>query len=213
MADPLRLLMIDNYDSFTFNLVHMVRKLPGVALTITRNDADFLPDLEAGRYAGAIISPGPGSAEDAAYFGRNAEMVRRFGPAGLPILGVCLGFQGIWHLFGGKLKQAPLPVHGKISRLDIRAPDPILAGVPDGARVMRYHSIIADTAAGIPDVLEPTAYAAPQPEFAVNGPELMALRHRELPIFGVQFHPESFGTDFGQRMIANFCTLAAARAA
>ena len=209
--NALRILLVDNYDSFTFNLVHLLRAIPGVELTVVRNDEDFLPRVAAGAFDGAVIGPGPGSPEDEAYFGGNAALVREHGGAGLPILGVCLGFQGIFHIFGGRLRQAPLPVHGKVSRLDIRAEDPILAGVPQGARAMRYHSILADVEAGIPEELVASAYAVPQPEFAPNGPELMALHHRSLPIFGVQFHPESFGTDFGHRMIGNFCRIAAER--
>lgn len=208
-APQIRILLIDNYDSFTFNLMHMLQEDERVALTILRNDADFLPMLDAGEFDGVIISPGPGNPEDAAYFGKNAAMIQQHGTKGLPILGVCLGFQGIYAQFGGKIKQAALPVHGKVSQLDIRVVDPILAGIPDGSHVMRYHSIMADVSDGMPDVLEATAYAVPQDEFADNGPELMALRHKTLPIFGVQFHPESFGTDFGHRMIRNFCDVVA----
>ncbi|WP_425102226.1 anthranilate synthase component II [Tropicibacter sp. S64] len=211
MTDTLRILLIDNYDSFTFNLLHMLEEKPEVELTLVRNDDDFLPRLEAGEFDGALIGPGPGSAEDEAYFGRNAEVILNHGTKGLPILGVCLGFQGIFHLFGGKLRQAALPVHGKVSGLDIRVVDEILTNVPNGSKVMRYHSIIADPAGGIPDVLEATAYAEETDEFAANGAELMAFRHRDLPIFGVQFHPESFGTNFGHTMIDNFCKVVAER--
>ncbi|WP_206080348.1 anthranilate synthase component II [Pacificoceanicola onchidii] len=209
----LRILLVDNYDSFTFNLLHMLEERPDVDLTLVRNDDDFLPLLEAGEIDGVLIGPGPGSAEDEAYFGRNAEVITGYGPKGLPILGVCLGFQGIFHLFGGTLKQAALPVHGKVSALDICGDDPILQNVPNGSMVMRYHSIIADPEGGIPDVLEATAYAEASEEFAANGKELMAFRHRELPIFGVQFHPESFGTNFGHTMIDNFCRIVAERKA
>ncbi len=212
MTEPskLRILLIDNYDSFTFNLLHMLQEKPEVELTLVRNDDDFLPALAKGQYDGVLIGPGPGSAEDPDYFGCNADVIKTYGVQGLPILGVCLGFQGIFHVFGGKLKQAALPVHGKLSALDITVVDPILADVPNGSNVMRYHSIIADPDSGMPDVLEATAYAEETDEFASNGAELMAFRHREYPIYGVQFHPESFGTNFGARMIDNFCKVVAA---
>ncbi|MFZ5965179.1 anthranilate synthase component II [Thalassococcus sp. BH17M4-6] len=204
---PFRILLIDNFDSFTFNLVHMLEENPACTLTVMRNDDDFLPLVARGDFDGAIIGPGPGSAEDPRYFGRNADLILTHGGRGLPILGVCLGFQGIFHVFGGRLKQAAMPVHGKTSRLDLRAADPVLDGIPQGAQVMRYHSILADTDAGIPDVIDATSYTLPDPDFAANGAELMSLRHRSLPIFGVQFHPESFGTHFGRRMVDNFCQI------
>lgn len=208
MSDMLRILLIDNYDSFTFNLKHQLEERDDVALTLVRNDDDFLGDVADGAFDGVIIGPGPGSPEDEAYFGKNRSVILDHGTKGLPILGVCLGFQGIWHAFGGTLKQAAVPVHGKLSKLDIEAPDPILNRVPEGARVMRYHSILADMDAGTPEGLVPTAWAAASNEFAGNGRELMAFYHRDLPIFGVQYHPESFGTDFGARMTGNFCEIA-----
>lgn len=108
---------------------------------------------------------------------------------------------------GGRLKHAEIPVHGKVSSLDIVYEDEILQGVANGSDVMRYHSILADLEGGIPDDLQATAYAEHNESFASNGKELMAFRHKSLPVFGVQFHPESFGTHFGSRIVQNFCKL------
>ncbi|OQW90847.1 MAG: hypothetical protein BWK79_18585 [Beggiatoa sp. IS2] len=204
MRNNVHLLLIDNYDSFTYNLQHLLAVIPGVTLTVKRNDENFIKELETGNYAGVIIGPGPGSPVDDNYFGFNKRVILDFGTQGLPILGVCLGFQGIYHCFGGQLKVARLPMHGKISELQIENNGLILQDVPNGIRVMRYHSIIADLEQAIPDCLERLAYTSASLSQTLNGQELMALEHKEYPIYGVQFHPESFATEYGERIVVNF---------
>ena len=198
------ILLIDNYDSFTFNLQHLIEETQHINLTVRRNDESFLLELEQGIYSGVVIGPGPGSPENLNYFGHNQTVIQKFGTQNLPLLGVCLGFQGIYSEFGGSLKEAPLPMHGKISQLDIPQESQIFKGIKSQINVMRYHSIIADLNQPFPDCLKATAYAKAQKETQVNGLELMAIEHQEHPIFGVQFHPESFATDFGKEIITNF---------
>ncbi|MDM8568456.1 aminodeoxychorismate/anthranilate synthase component II [Thiotrichales bacterium HSG1] len=198
------ILLIDNYDSFTFNLQHLLLTIPNVTLSIKRNDDSFLSELETGKYAGVVISPGPGSAEDKNYFGFNNQVILNFGTQGLPVLGICLGLQGIYHCFGGKLKVSNLPMHGKVSSLKIDDNRLILNDIPDGIQVMRYHSIMADLEQAVPECLCLTAYTYPCKSQQLNGTELMALEHKEHPIYGVQFHPESFATEYGVKIMENF---------
>ena len=205
MSDGLRFLLVDNYDSFTFNLSHLFAARGGVALDVRRNDDDFLGDIARGAYDGVIISPGPGTPEDAAYFGHNAEVITHYGARGLPILGVCLGFQGIYHHFGGALKVGAAPVHGKVSRVNVVADDALFAGVPKRLEVMRYHSIIADLDNPAPACLALTAFV--DDGDLHGGGELMALRHKAHPIYGVQFHPESFATEWGGEIASNFIAI------
>lgn len=204
MRDSLPILLIDNYDSFTYNLQHLLAVEPRIRLTVKRNDENFIQQLEANDYAGVVIGPGPGSPEDDNYFGFNKQVILDFGIKGLPILGVCLGFQGIYHCFGGKLKVAPLPMHGKVSELQVQKSGALLQGIPSGANVMRYHSIIADLEKIVPDCLELLAFTGTSPSRALNGQELMAVEHKVYPIYGVQFHPESFATEYGVQVIKNF---------
>ena len=238
---PLHLLLVDNYDSFTFNLKHLFEapqinqkfsngpnepnEEASIRLSVRHNDDDFLAEVKAGQYDGAIIGPGPGSPEDERYFGFNKQLILDYGTksptdGGLPILGICLGFQGIYHYFGGKLRVGEHPVHGKASRLAIQSGPEIstpsqtpsqipslLNHIPDGASVMRYHSILADLdSAPQPDDIEICAYTYQDdsPNSPINYAEPMVLRHRKHPIFGMQFHPESFATQTGQRMAQNF---------
>ncbi|MCK5876131.1 MAG: aminodeoxychorismate/anthranilate synthase component II [Candidatus Marithrix sp.] len=200
----MNILLIDNYDSFTFNLQHLLLAIPDVNLTIKRNDDPFLKELEAGKYAGVVISPGPGSAEDDSYFGFNNQVILNFGTEGLPVLGICLGLQGIYNCFGGKLKISCLPMHGKVSSLKIDNNGLILHDIPDKIQVMRYHSIMADLKQPIPECLQLTAYTYPCKSQQLNGTELMALEHKEHPIYGLQFHPESFATEYGEQIMENF---------
>ena len=198
-----KILLIDNYDSFTYNLQHLLLMVPDVQLEVKRNDANLLAVMQAGQFDGVVIGPGPGSPEDPHYFGDNQQIILRYGTAGVPILGVCLGLQGIYYAFGGRLKMSTHPMHGKTSRLCIVAPGSrILRGIAPEATVMRYHSIVADLRV-VPECLRLTAYA----ESAQHGSdtqELMALEHRQYPIYGVQFHPESFATECGIAIIENF---------
>jgi anthranilate synthase component II len=200
----LRILLVDNYDSFTYNLQDILLKNPKVSLVVRRNDEPFLSEIKRGEYDGVVIGPGPGSPEDESYFGFNRSLINDYGTKGLPILGVCLGFQGIWHCLGGKLRIAPLPMHGKVSSLKIKEEGRLLKGIPNGIQVMRYHSIIADLAYPTPigiNILAETevGYSTDQ-----NGLELMVFEHSRLPLFGIQFHPESFATEYGVEIVNNF---------
>lgn len=200
-----RILLIDNYDSFTYNLLHLFAKLPEVSVDVVRNDDDFIPAVANGDYDGIIISPGPGNPLDGAYFGKNTEVINNFGPKGLPILGICLGFQGIAVACGASLKEAPLPQHGKTSKLKVLKQSPILAGIPDGTEVMRYHSLMIDADKPFPDELEVFAETDPQSlSVQKNGREIMGISHKRYPIYGLQFHPESYATELGSRIAQNF---------
>lgn len=198
------ILLIDNYDSFTYNLQHLIAVNKDVVLTVKRNDEDFLNEIQQGIYSGVIIGPGPGSPDDDDYFGCNRKVILEHGTKGLPILGICLGFQGIYSCFGGTLKISKLPVHGKVSTLQIVNKGKILDGVPNHVQVMRYHSIMADMEKEKPSCLLLNAYTHQSPSQKFNGYELMAIEHKEYPIYGLQFHPESFATEYGKMMTDNF---------
>ena len=155
---------------------------------MVRNDDDFLPSLQKGDYDGLIISPGPGSPLDIEYFGRNMEVIKDFG-ARLPILGICLGFQGIAAAFGAEIKRAELPTHGKTSRLKIIKDSPILQNIPEGIEVMRYHSLMIDANGPLPDSLLTIAETeSGSLSVKSNGREIMAIQHTKYPIYGLQFH-------------------------
>lgn len=201
-----KILLIDNYDSFVFNLKALCESLEGVSITVMRNDDPFIELLGQNRFDGLIISPGPGSPDDEHYFGQCMRAIKEVGPSRrLPIFGVCLGFQGIAHAFGCTLRRAPLPMHGKVSALKIIEPGVILRDIADGSRVMRYHSLMIDMRKPFSDELKITAEVA-QGERSIikNGREIMAIEHVKLPIYGVQYHPESFATESGREMIENF---------
>jgi anthranilate synthase component II len=200
----LKLLLIDNYDSFTYNLQDLLLKTPFLELTVRRHDEPFLAEVKRGDYDGVVIGPGPGSPVDKEYFGHNSSLILDYGLKGLPILGVCLGLQGIWHYLGGKLRVAPLPMHGKVSSLKINNSGRILKGIPDGIKVMRYHSIIADLEHPLPENILVLAETSSELSSQINGREVMVVEHEKLPLFGVQFHPESFATEYGLEIITNF---------
>ncbi|BBI73923.2 MULTISPECIES: anthranilate synthase component II [Halomonadaceae] len=216
----MKVLIIDNYDSFTYNLYQFIGEiltteknrgeLPHFEIMVKRNNQIDFKAIEAMAPDRIIISPGPGSPDDPRYFGVCAEVIEKLGKT-TPLLGVCLGMQGIVHVFGGKVVKAPLPMHGKISPINHNNQS-VFNGVPDQLEVMRYHSLIAD-AATLPECLEVTATvgALTADNFAERGRwqaagefELMGVKHRDYPIHGIQFHPESFATEGGKELIANF---------
>jgi anthranilate synthase/aminodeoxychorismate synthase-like glutamine amidotransferase len=183
----MKVLMIDNYDSFTYNLVHLFEEL-GAEVIVRRNDAITPDEAEALSPDRLVVSPGPGRPEDA---GVSVEVIRRLGPS-TPTLGVCLGHQAIVEAFGGEVGQARALLHGKASRIrhDGRG---VFAGLPDELEAGRYHSLAA---ARVPAELEVTA--------RTDDGEVMGVRHRAYPIEGVQFHPESVLTPDGPAMARNF---------
>jgi anthranilate synthase/aminodeoxychorismate synthase-like glutamine amidotransferase len=163
---------------------------------VRRNDAVTIEQIDALRPERIILSPGPGSPEDSAYFGVCRDVIVTFGRR-VPILGVCLGHQGISVAFGGRVVRAPWPMHGKTSLIHHDGSD-LFQGMPTPFEAMRYHSLIVDRET-LPSCLVELAHTEEN--------VIMALRHRELPIFGVQFHPESIGTSSGRRLIENFLLL------
>ena len=179
--------MVDNYDSFTYNLVHLFEEL-GAEVKVFRNDA-ITPD-EAERLAPShlVVSPGPGRPRDA---GVSVELIRRLGP-GVPTLGVCLGHQAIVEAFGGEVGRARALLHGKASPVEHDGRG-VFAGLPQGLQAGRYHSLAATR---VPEELQVSARTP-------DG-EVMGVRHRELPIEGVQFHPESVLTPLGRDLLENF---------
>ena len=185
------ILLLDNYDSFTFNLAQLIVSVqPDVRLVIRRHDELTLADVPALDLAYLIVSPGPGRPQDA---GICVAAVQRMSQV-VPILGICLGHQCIAEAFGGCLKPAQRLVHGKTSTIRHLA-NGLFAGVPQDVDVMRYHSLAVDRLT-LPTDLCVTACA--------EDGEIMALRHRHLPVFGLQFHPESFLTRHGKQMLTNF---------
>jgi anthranilate synthase/aminodeoxychorismate synthase-like glutamine amidotransferase len=189
--------VLDNYDSFTYNLVQYMGEL-GAEMVIRRNDELTPKEVEALRPERILISPGPCTPQDA---GISMELIKHFaalGEAGgrkVPILGVCLGHQAIGAAFGGNVIRAPKLMHGKTSEVEHDGKT-IFAGIPSAMTCTRYHSLIVSEE-GLPEELEVSARTA-------DGETIMALRHRELPIEGVQFHPESVLTIHGKQIIQNF---------
>jgi len=181
------LLMLDNYDSFTYNLVHLFEEL-GAEVRVFRNDALSIDDAERLEPSHLVVSPGPGRPTDA---GVSVELIRRLGPR-VPTLGVCLGHQAIVEAFGGEVGRASALLHGKASSVEHDGKG-VFAGLPQGLDAGRYHSLAATR---VPDELEVTARTP-------DG-EVMGVRHRELPIEGVQFHPESVLTPLGPDLLRNF---------
>ncbi len=189
---PRMLLIIDNYDSFTYNLVQYFGEL-GADMRVFRNDRITLPEIEALAPDRLCISPGPCTPREA---GISCEAIRHFGPK-MPVLGVCLGHQAIGDVFGGDVIRAPRLMHGKTSMMhhDGRG---VFAGLPDPFEATRYHSLIVKKET-LPACLEISAHT--------DEDEIMGLRHRELPIHGVQFHPESILTQNGRQLLRNFLEL------
>jgi anthranilate synthase/aminodeoxychorismate synthase-like glutamine amidotransferase len=186
------ILVLDNYDSFTYNLVQYLGEL-GARMRVARNDALTADDVEALAPEGIVISPGPGNPDGA---GISLELIRRF-HARVPILGVCLGHQAIGQAFGGTVARAHRQMHGKTSPIthDGRG---VFRGLPTGFEATRYHSLVV-LESGLPADLEISARA--------DDGEIMGLRHRRYPVEGVQFHPESILTSQGKALLANFLAL------
>jgi anthranilate synthase/aminodeoxychorismate synthase-like glutamine amidotransferase len=183
-------LVIDNYDSFTYNLVQYLGEL-GAAVVVRRNDEASLEQLRGLALSRIVISPGPGRPEQA---GVSLGVIREFG-ARLPVLGVCLGHQAIGLAFGGDVIRAPLPIHGKTSTVEHNNAG-VFAGLASSFQAGRYHSLVVDEKT-LPADLEVTARTTDEGL-------VMGLRHRSLPIHGVQFHPESVLTNEGRRILRNF---------
>lgn len=191
------LLVLDNYDSFTYNLVQYAGEL-GADPVVHRNDALTPAEALALAPSAIVISPGPGTPEDA---GISVPLVRAAAGA-VPVLGVCLGHQAIGAAFGGRVVRADRLMHGKTTMV-VHSDHPLFQDISSPVEVMRYHSLVVSPD-GLPPELEVTAWSSDR----APGREIMALCHRTLPIFGVQFHPESIATDQGKRLLSNFLTMA-----
>ncbi len=187
------ILVIDNYDSFTFNLVQLLGGL-GADVEVRRNDAIDLEGIAAMEPERIVVSPGPCTPAEA---GISIDVIRRFGPT-TPILGVCLGHQAIGEAYGGRVIRARRLMHGKVSPV-AHTGRGLFQGVPSPVSMTRYHSLVLDADA-MPDVLEVTAWT----DEAGWEDEVQAVRHREHPVWGVQFHPESVASEHGERVLRNF---------
>ena len=188
-------LLIDNYDSFTYNLYQYLCEL-GAKVTVRRNDAITVDEARELEPHAIVISPGPGVPRDA---GVSMELIRALGPT-TPTLGVCLGHQAIAEAFGGKVGPAPELMHGKASLVHHTGTG-VLAGLPSPFSAIRYHSLCA-LESGLPESLEVTAHS--------DSGVVMAIKHREYPVEGVQFHPESILTEHGKDLLSNFLRLRSA---
>lgn len=216
----MRVLIIDNYDSFTYNLYQYVGEILSSALgysrfdvQVKRNNEITLEQIIALQPDRLIISPGPGSPDDKQYFGVCGEAILQLGKT-IPLLGVCLGMQGIAHCFGGKVVRASVPMHGKTSviRHDNKG---VYQNIPQELEIMRYHSLMVE-AQSLPEclaitsviagtsIITGTASAEDLTQAALSGCEIMGIRHKHYPIEGIQYHPESFATEGGKALLGNF---------
>jgi anthranilate synthase component 2 len=192
----MKILVIDNYDSFVYNIAQILGEL-GAEPIVVRNDKITLEDVRKMNPDGIVISPGPGHPADRKYFGVCTDVIREIGPK-TPILGVCLGHQGIVHAFGGKVVNAKKVRHGKTSPIQYTQ-DRLFENVANPFKATRYHSLVAEQDS-IPECLEITAKA-------LDDGEIMGIKHKQYPIEGVQFHPESVLTGEGRRMLQNFISM------
>lgn len=187
------ILLIDNYDSFTFNLYHFLGDL-GAQIEVRRNDTLRVEEALEMKPEAILLSPGPCTPNEA---GICLPLISAAAKAGVPLMGVCLGHQAIGQAFGGIVERAPTPVHGKVWEMRHRNTD-LFAGLPDPFKATRYHSLVVRRE-GLPDALEATSWTS-------DG-LIMGLAHRELPIWGVQFHPESIASQHGHDILRNFLTM------
>ena len=189
----MKFLILDNYDSFVYNIAQILGEL-GIKSDVFRNDKITLEQIQKNNYDAIVISPGPGTPENKKYFGICSDVITQLGPK-IPILGICLGHQGIIHAFGGKVVNAGNVRHGKTSPIK-HFNDTIFEGVKNPFRATRYHSLVGDKTI-IPDSLKITAVSE-------DDGEIMGVRHKEYLIEGVQFHPESIMTVEGKKNLSNF---------
>ncbi|UOG75440.1 aminodeoxychorismate/anthranilate synthase component II [Hymenobacter tibetensis] len=185
----MRLLLLDNFDSFTYNLLDYFQQL-GCEVLVVRNDVP-LASLEELKFDALVLSPGPGTPAAAG----NLMAVIAAWHQRVPMLGVCLGHQALAEFFGATVARAAKPMHGKVSEMDVVAHEQLFQGLPPSVTVTRYHSLVVSD---LPSVLVPLAYTTDEPQ------ELMALRHASLPLVGVQFHPEALLTTHGLAMLRNW---------
>lgn len=211
----MNVLIIDNYDSFTFNLYQYVGEILQSfgdgslnKVVVKRNDEISLADIQAMTVDRIIISPGPGAPDDPAYFGICSKVIEVLGKT-IPILGVCLGMQGMAHVFGGNVVRAALPMHGKVSAIRHNGTG-IYQGLPQGIEIMRYHSLMVESKT-LPDCFDVTSVIQNECHASLSlaqcvlaGDEIMGIRHKNYPIQGVQFHPESFATEGAKNLLTNF---------
>ena len=195
----MKILIIDNYDSFTFNLYQYIGEIltnngNSFTLDVVRNKDITLKEIKDKEYARIVISPGPGDPSNSSYFGVCADVITKLGKK-TPILGVCLGMQGMAYYFGGRVVRAKQPMHGKTSVIE-HDEQGVFTGLPQNLEVMRYHSLVAEKKT-LPKCLKITAQSK-------DTNEIMGLRHTTYPIEGIQFHPESFATEGGKEILTNF---------
>ncbi len=191
------LLVIDNYDSFTFNLVQLLGAL-GEDPVVIRNDERTVPEIRAMSPERVVVSPGPCTPSEA---GVSVDVIRSLGAEGVPVLGVCLGHQSLGEAFGGRTIRARRTMHGKTGPVRHDG-EGIFQGLPETFDVARYHSLVTDGSV-LPDVLVPVAWSTDE----ADSGEIQAMRHRDLPLWGVQFHPESLFSEHGSALLANFLAL------
>lgn len=207
----MKVLILDNFDSFTYNLYQMLGEVlysRGIAhltqVDVLRNNEIDLGEIKARAYTHIIISPGPGTPENPDYFGVCGDVIKELGEH-TPILGVCLGMQGISHSFKAKLKHSKPPIHGKVSIIEHDGQG-LFSGLPSALEVMRYHSIMVDPSS-VPDSLVVTAVTEGDNQALGrlnNDSVIMGIRHKSWPVHGIQFHPESFATEGGLQILENF---------
>ena len=218
----MKVLIIDNFDSFTYNLYQYIGEILSeeqhkntiehFSILVKRNNELTLEQIKAFAPDRIIISPGPGSPDDPQYFGICAEVIKTLGQS-TPLLGVCLGMQGIAHVFGGNIIKAPLPMHGKTSVIT-HSESGVFLNTPNYIEIMRYHSLMAKPSS-LPSCLKVTAIVGKHSLEHLSTcltseqeVEIMAIQHDTFPIYGIQYHPESFATEGGKELIRNFLLLA-----